>query len=96
MEVCEESILFLWGGWGTEGDTRAPTELICMFPQSGATEAPTDQVMIQVVPGVQDRHVPKDTMFPVEDVVRPVPHLPHNIDNAPHPFLLVPGSYAQM
>ena len=44
-----------------EGDTRAPLELIFMFPQSGAAEVTKDQVMIPVVPGVQDGHVPKET-----------------------------------
>ena len=60
-EVYEESILFCRVGWGVERDTRAPLELIFMFPQSSAAEAPKDQVMIQVVPGIQDKHVPKET-----------------------------------
>ena len=76
-EVCEESILFRWDGWGTEGDTRAPPELICMFPQSGAAEAPNDQVMIRVVHGVKYGYVPKDTTVRLQDEVRLVPRLPH-------------------
>ena len=34
------------GGWGTEWETLAPPEVIFMFPQGGAAEAPKDQVMI--------------------------------------------------
>ena len=34
-----------------------------MFPQSGAVEAPKDQVMIQVLHGVPDGHVPEETTF---------------------------------
>ena len=92
MEVYEEFILFRWGGWRTEGDTRAPPELIFMFPQSGDAEAPNDQVMIRVVPGVQDGHVPKDTTVRLQDIVRPVPHLHPHPEHAPHPFFLVPGA----
>ena len=40
---------------------HAPLELIFMFSQSGSTEVPKDQVMIQVVPAVQGGHVPKET-----------------------------------
>ena len=54
----EESTLFCRVGWVTEGVTRVPPEIIFMFPQGGAVGAPKDQVMIQVVPGVPDRHVP--------------------------------------
>ena len=90
MGVCEESIFFHPGGWGAEGDTHATPELIFMFPQIGATEAPKDQVIIQVVPGFQDRHVTKDTTFRLQDVVCLGPHLPTNPDNDPHPFFLVP------
>ena len=58
-KVNKESTLFRWGGWGTEGETRAPPEVIFMFPQSGAAEASKDQIIIQVVPGVPDGHVPE-------------------------------------
>ena len=63
-----------------------------MFPHSGAAEAPKDQVMIQVVPGVQDGHVPKETTVRLQDVVRPGPHLPTNTKHDLHPFFLVPGA----
>ena len=62
-----------------------------MFPQSDAAEAPKDQVMIQVVPGVSDRHVPDNMTVRIQDVVRPGPHLPHHSDHDPHPLVLVPG-----
>ena len=92
MEVYEEFILFRWGGWRTEGDTRAPPELIFIFPQSISAEVPKDQIMIRVVPGVPGGHVPKDTTVRLQDIVRPVPHLSQNLDHDPHPFFLVPGT----
>ena len=62
-----------------------------MFPQSGAVEAPKYQVMIQVVPGVLDVHVPEETTFHTQDVVHPGPHLSQNIDHDLHLFISVPG-----
>ena len=62
-----------------------------MFPQSDAAEAPKDQVMIQVVHGVPDGHVPDNMTVRIQDVVRPGPHLPHHSDHDPHPLVLVPG-----
>ena len=85
------SILFRWGGWVTEGVTRAPPEVIFMFPQSGAAEAPKDKEMIRVVPMVQYEHAPEEMTVCLQDVVRPGPHLPNNPEHAPHPFVSVPG-----
>ena len=62
---------WLGGGGGDACDAR----VVFMFPQSGAVEAPKDQVMIQVVPGVLDRHIPEDTEFRPQDVVCPGPYL---------------------
>ena len=62
--VCKESILLGQDGWVTEGELCAPPELIFMFPQGGAAEAPNDQVTIQVVPGVLDGHVPEEMTVP--------------------------------
>ena len=73
-------------------ETCALPKVSFMLPQSCATEAPKDQVMIRVVPGVLDRHVPEETMVRLQDVVHPGPHLSHNIDHAPHLFILVPGA----
>ena len=87
MEVCKYSILFFLGGWGGNWETRAPPEVIFMFPQSGSAEAPKDQVMIRVLPWVPDIHVPEETTVRLQDVVRPGPHLPHNPNHAPHPFV---------
>ena len=92
----KSSSFFRWGGWRTEGDTRAPPELIFMFPHSGAAEAPKDQVMIQVVPGVPDGHVHKDTMVCLQDIVRLVPHLSTHPEHDPHSFFLVPGAWVRM
>ena len=87
-EVHKESILFCWGGWGTEGETRAPTEIIFMFPHSGTAEAPRDQVMIQVVTGFLDGHVTEETTVRIQDIVRPGPHLPHHIEHDLHTIFL--------
>ena len=59
-----------------------------MFPQSGATEVTKDQVMIQVFPGVQNGHAPKDTKVRLQGVVRPGPHHSPHINNYPYPFFL--------
>ena len=73
-------------------ETRALPKVSFMFPQSGAVEALKDQVMIRVLPGVLDGHVPEETTVRLQDVVHPGPHLPHNIDHAPHLFISVPGA----
>ena len=61
-----------------------------MFPQSGTAEAPKDQVMIQVVTEFLYGHITEETTVRIQDVVRPGPHLPHHLEHAPHPFILVP------
>ena len=58
MYLHEESTLFFQGGWVIEGETRDPPEVLFIFPQSSVAEAPKDQVMILVVSGVLDGHVP--------------------------------------
>ena len=63
-----------------------------MFPQGGTVEAPNDQVMIQVVPGVPDGHVPEEMTVGLQDLVRPGPHLSPHSYHALHHFVLVPGS----
>ena len=56
---------------GKEGYTHASPEVFFMFPRSGAAEALKDQVMIRVVPGVLDGHVPEETTVRLQDVVHP-------------------------
>ena len=58
---------------------HSPPEVIFMFPQGGAAEAPNDKVMIRVFPGFLDGHVSEYTAARPQDVVCPVLHLP------PHP-----------
>ena len=63
-----------------------------MLPHGGAAEALKDQVMIQVLPGVLDGHVTEKIMVHIQDIVRPDPHLSHNLDHASNPFISVPGA----
>ena len=91
-EVYKESILSCRGGWRTEGWRHAPPEVIFMLPQSGAVEAPKDQVMIRVVPGFPGVHVTKETKVRLQYVVSPRPHIPPYPEHAPHPFVSVTGA----
>ena len=71
--------------------THAPPEVIFMFPQSGAAEAPKDQAMVRVVPRVPYENSPEEMTFCIQDVFRPGTHLPNNNEYSLHPFVLVPG-----
>ena len=63
-----------------------------MLPQCGAAEAPKDQVLIQVVTGVLDGHVPEETAVRPQDGVRPGLHLPPHPDHGPHSPVVGPGA----
>ena len=39
---------------------RAPPEVLGMFPQGGTVKSTKDQIIIRVVPGVPDVHVPEE------------------------------------
>ena len=56
-------VLSCRGGQGPEGGPHGPPEVLYVFPQGGAVEAPKDKVMIRVLHGVPDGHVPEETTF---------------------------------
>ena len=47
-----------------------------MLPQDHAAEAPKEQVVVQVMPGVPEGEILEQTAVCTKDVVRLGPHLP--------------------
>ena len=85
-----DSVLPHRGGRWSEGEPLAPTEVIRVLPHGGAAEAPQDQVMVWVMPGVPDGHVPKETVIRPQDVIRPGPQLPPQPYHDPRPPVTTP------
>ena len=64
-----------------------------LFLQGGAVEAPQDNVMILVVHGVLDRHVPEEMEVRNQGIFCSEQHLPLQPDHAPHPHFRHQGSH---
>ena len=55
-------------------------------------EAHKDQVVIRVVPGVPDRHVPEEAAIHPQDVVHTGTHPPPQTDHDSRPSVASPGA----
>ena len=77
----EETVLSSFSGWWTEGGPRVPPEALCMFSQSGTSEAPKDQ-------GSRADMFLKNIMANTKDVVRLLQHLPPQMYHAPCTHIL--------
>ena len=79
----------------SEGGPLVTPKLLGVFLQGGAMEASKDQVVVQVMPGFLEVHIPKDTTICPYDVTRPGPHLLPRPDHDPRPPVPAPRAPAR-
>ena len=73
---------------------RALSDVALIFPQDCDAEAPRDQFIIHVVPGVPDRNISEHTTLCTKDVVRLGLHLPSVTDHDSRPAISCPSKVA--
>ena len=71
-------------GW-VEWEPCARPKVVFIIPKGHYTEAPQDQVVVGVVPGVLDGHILEHTSVGPNDLVRPGPHLLSMMEHPPCP-----------
>ena len=78
--------LFGWVDW----DSHAQPKVALMFPLGHTAEAPQDQGMVCVVPGIPDDHILEQTAVHLKDVVRLGSHLLAMMEHDPRPAIPIP------
>ena len=91
-EESEHSVLSGRPLGGVEREPSARTKVVLMLPLGYATEAPQDQVVVYIVPGVPDGDILEQTAVRPQNVVHPGPHLLATAKHAP--CLAIPGPSA--
>ena len=65
-------------------DLHARPEVELVLPLGCATEAPQDQLVVRILPGVPEGNILEQAVVYPKDEIRPGPHLLYVTEHAPH------------